>query len=130
MISPASCRSSRVLQVVLILATVAIIAAVGPDGPSAQSTPLYGLAPIGQLGGAQQAPYDLTEFGQVIAGRAQTASGAYHAFAQDSEGIHDIGTLGGRDSTAFGASVTLTVGQAQNAAGQYHAFALIGSQRR
>jgi probable HAF family extracellular repeat protein len=121
MISTASCRSPRLLHLVFIIGT---IAALGRGEPSAQSTlQLYGLTPIGQLGGAQQAAYDITDFGQVIVGRAQTASGAYHAFLQDWTGLHDLGTLGGRDSTAFGSSGIFVAGQAQNAAGQYHAFA-------
>ena len=60
---------------------------------------------------------------QVIVGRAQTAGGAYHAFVEGLFGRRDLGTLGGGDSTAFGASTTLVVGQAQTAGGQYHAFA-------
>ena len=122
MISAASCRSSRLLHLVFIIAAVA---ALGRGLPSAQSTPplLYGLTPVGQLGGSQSAAYDVTDLAQVIVGRAQTASGAYHAFAEGFFGRQDIGTLGGGDSTAFGASTTFVVGQAQTAGGQYHAFA-------
>ena len=49
-------------------------------------------------------------------------SGAYHAFAEGEFGLIDIGTLGGRDSTAFAAHYTDVVGQAQTTSGQYHAF--------
>ena len=122
MIGAASCPSSRVLHLVFI---VAAVAALGHGAPSAQSTPplLYGLTAIGQLGGSQSAAYDVTDFAQVIVGRAQTAGGAYHAFAEGIFGRKDLGTLGGGDSTAFGASTTFVVGQAQTAGGQYRAFA-------
>jgi probable HAF family extracellular repeat protein len=103
---------------------IVALAAFGHVTTTTQSTPpvIYGLTPIGQLGGTQSAPYDLTQFAQVIAGRAQTTSGAYHAFAEGFAGRIDIGTLGGRDSTAFGASFSTVVGQAQTASGPYHAF--------
>jgi probable HAF family extracellular repeat protein len=99
------------------------VAALGRGEPSAQSTSaLYGLTPIGMLGGSQSAAYDLSDSGGVIVGRAQTAGGAYHAFLEGYEPRTDIGALGGSDSTAFGAGGSLAVGQAQTAGGQYHAF--------
>ena len=103
---------------------IAALAALGGGAPSAQSTPLfYGLTPVGEFGGSQSAAYDISDFGQVIAGRAQTAGGAYHAFIDGAHGHKDLGTLGGGDSTAFAASSTFIVGQAQNASGQYRACA-------
>ena len=88
------------LRLALIIAAVA---SLGRGAPSAQSTPplLYGLTPIGQLGGSQSAAYDVTDFAQVIVGRAKRRSGAYHAFAEGLFGRRDLGTLGGGDSTAF-----------------------------
>ncbi len=114
-------RSFGFLYFALIIAAVA---SLGRGMPSAQSPPpqLYGLSPIGQLGGSQSAAYDVTFSAGVIAGRAQTASGAYHAFAEGLFGRADVGTLGGRDSTAFAATYSTVVGQAQTASGQYHAF--------
>ncbi len=121
MTSAASRRSVRFLYVALI---VAAVAALGRGEPSAQSAPppLYGLTPIGVLGGSQSAAYDISPYGGVIVGRAQTAGGAYHAFVEGYDPRTDIGALGGTDSTAFGASSSLAVGQAQTAGGQYHAF--------
>ena len=121
MTSAASCRSVRFLHVALI---VIAVAALGRGAPSAQSTPpsLYGLTPIGVLGGSQSAAYDISPYGGVIVGRAQTAGGAYHAFVEGYDPRTDIGALGGTDSTAFGASSSLAVGQAQTAGGHYHAF--------
>ena len=124
MISTASCRSSRLVHLVVFLLVIAAVAALGRGTPSAQSTPEFGITPIGQLGGPQQAPYDLNEFASAIVGRAQTASGAYHAFVQDSAGLRDLGTLGGGDSAAFGVGARYVVGQAQIASGRYHAFAV------
>ena len=114
-------RSLRFLHLAIIIAAVA---SVGRGVPSAQSTPptLYSLTPIGQLGGSQSAAYDVSFNGGVSAGRAQTVGGAYHAFAEGEFGRADVGTLGGRDSTAFAANYTVVVGQAQTASGQYHAF--------
>jgi probable HAF family extracellular repeat protein len=113
--------SLRFLHLALI---VAAVASLGRGVPSAQSTPplFYGLRPIGQLGGSQSAAYDVSFNGGVSAGRAQTVGGAYHAFAEGEFGRADVGTLGGRDSTAFAANYTEVVGQAQTASGQYHAF--------
>ena len=121
MISAARCRPSSILHLVFITAAVA---ALGRGVPSAQSTPplLYGLTPAGQFGGSQSAAYDVSESAHVIVGRAQTASGAYHAFADGYFGRIDLGTLGGGDSTAFAATLSRVVGQAQTASGQSHAF--------
>ena len=112
----ASCTSALI---------IAAVAALGRGVPSAQSAPppLYGLTPIGELGGSQSAAYDISPYGGVIVGRAQTAGGAYHAFVEGYDPRTDIGTLGGTDSTAFGANSSQIVGQAQTAGGQYHAFA-------
>jgi len=120
--------SFRFLHLALIIAAVA---SVGRGVPSAQSTPplLYSLTPIGQLGGSQSAAYDVTFSAGVIAGRAQTVSGAYHAFADGEFGRADVGTLGGRDSTAFAATYSMVVGQAQTATGQYHAFSYDANSR-
>jgi probable HAF family extracellular repeat protein len=114
-------RRSSLLSLFLIIVATAVL---GRGVPFAQSGPpvLYGLTPIGQLGGSQSAAYDVSDRGQLIVGRAQTASGVYHAFAESSFGRMDLGTLGGGDSTAFGAGA-LVVGQAQIASGHYHAFA-------
>jgi probable HAF family extracellular repeat protein len=114
-------RSSRSIQLAGVLAAIALFGAGAP----AQSPPpaQYGLTPLGALGGAQSAAYDISDFGDVIVGRAQTASGAYHAFAEHYLGLKDLGTLGGTDSTAF-ANNFMVVGQAQTAARALHAFAV------
>jgi len=117
----ASARYRRVSRYVWLTAALALIASFGVRAP-AQAPPIqYGLTPLGELGGAQSAAYDIPDIGNVIVGRAQTASGAYHAFAQGTFGLKDLGTLGGGDSTAF-AYATEVVGQAQTASGTYHAF--------
>ena len=113
--------SLRLLHLAIIVAT---IAALGRGEPSAQSSALpWAVQSIGSLGGSQSAAYDVGWMAQAIVGRAQTTSGAYHAFSDGDQGRLDLGTLGGRDSTAFAVSGLLAVGQAQTASGQYHAFA-------
>jgi probable HAF family extracellular repeat protein len=118
---PGGLRSSHACSLTIALVAVALFG----RGAPAQSppSPPYGLMPVGTLGGSQSHAYDLAELGQAIAGRAQTASGAYHAFAQGAFGLKDLGTLGGADSTAFAVTSQLVVGQAQTASGDYHAFA-------
>ncbi len=75
------------------------------------------------LGGPAAEAYDIGEYGQAIVGRAQVASGAYHAFAQTAFwGRNDLGTLGGASSAAHAFIGGEAVGEAQTASGQTHAF--------
>jgi probable HAF family extracellular repeat protein len=114
-------RSSRYVHLAAVLAAIALF---GAGAPAQSPSPTrYGLTPLGALGGAQSAAYDISEYGSVMVGRSQSASGAYHAFADWDQGLKDLGTLGGRDSTAFATNGATVVGQAQTAAGEFHAFA-------
>ena len=113
-------RSSRIVFLTAVFAGLALF----EHGLPAQAPPPYALMPLGLLGGSQSHAYDISELGQAIAGRAQTASGAYHAFAQGAFGVKDLGTLGGADSTAFAVTSQLAAGQAQTPSGDYHAFAV------
>ena len=119
--------SFRFLHLAIIIAAVA---SVGRGVPSAQSTPPRSTAshPSDDSEDRNQRHMMSRFTAGVIAGRAQTASGAYHAFAEGEFGRADLGTLGGRDSTAFAANYTLVVGQAQTASGQYHAFSYDANQ--
>jgi probable HAF family extracellular repeat protein len=75
------------------------------------------------LGGPAAAAYDIGEYGQAIVGRAQVASGAFHAFAQTAFwGRKDLGTFGGTSSAAYAFTGGEVVGEAQTASGQTHAF--------
>ncbi len=75
------------------------------------------------LGGPTADAYDIGDYGQAIVGRAQVASGAYHAFAQTAFwGRKDLGTLGGTSSAAYAFFGGELVGEAQTASGQTHAF--------
>jgi probable HAF family extracellular repeat protein len=104
-----------------LAAALTAIASSGVRAPAQAPPPVqFGLTPLGMLGGAQSAAYGIG-YGLGLVGRAQTAGGAYHAFAEGSYGLKDLGTLGGGDSTAF-AYGGLVVGQAQTASGAYHAF--------
>ena len=115
-------RSSLYAQLTVALAAVALFG----GGAPAQSPPpvQYALTPLGALGGSQSAAYDTSEFGHVLVGRAQTAGGAYHAFAEGYFGLRDLGTLGGGDSTAFAVRSLTVVGQARTASGELHAFSV------
>jgi probable HAF family extracellular repeat protein len=104
----------------IVLAAVALCTA---DVPTQSTPPLpYGVTDLGTLGGAASAAHDVTEYGYLSVGRAQTTSGAYHAFVDGGFGRRDLGTLGGPQSTALAASGNLVVGQAQTASGQERAF--------
>jgi probable HAF family extracellular repeat protein len=110
----------RNIRVALVLGVVALYTS---DVPTQTGSPLpYGIADLGTLGGVSAAGYDITEYGYVSVGKAQTASGAYHGFVRGYFGNRDLGTLGGAQSTAFAASGTVVVGQAQIASGQQRAF--------
>ena len=113
-------RLSRSIHLAAVLTAMALFGAGAP----AQSPPpaQYGITALGALGGAQSAAYDITDYGSLLVGRAQTASGAYHAFAEGYYGLRDLGTLGGADSTAFATFSAMVVGQAQTATGELHAF--------
>ena len=121
----ASARRRWVFRCVWLTGSLLAIAAFGVRAP-AQAPPSvqYGLTPLGALGGAQSAAYDISDFGSVISGRAQKPGGVYHAFVEGYFGLRDLGTLGGGDSTAFASSGFTVVGQAQTASGTYHAFSV------
>jgi probable HAF family extracellular repeat protein len=75
------------------------------------------------LGGPAADAYDIGDYGQAIVGRAQVASGAYHAVAETAFwGRKDLGTLGGASSAAYAFYGSEVVGEAQTASGQTHAF--------
>lgn len=67
---------------------------------------------------------DIGESVATLAGRSQTASGAYHAFAWDEIGPCDLGTLGGAQSAAHAANRVIAVSQAQLLSGQERAFSV------
>jgi probable HAF family extracellular repeat protein len=113
---------SRSIRISVAGALVGIALAWSNAAVSTQSATHYGIADLGALGGSSAAGYGVTEFGQVMVGQAQTATGAYHAFAQGWFGLRDLGTLGGAQSTAFAVAGDQVVGQAQTASGQQHAF--------
>jgi probable HAF family extracellular repeat protein len=107
-----------------LTAVVAAIALCGAGVPAQAPSPApYGITTLVSLGGPASAAYDIAESGQVVVGRAQTASGAYHAFTQGYFGERNLGTLGGAESTAFAVYGGVVVGQAQIASGQQRAFA-------
>lgn len=69
------------------------------------------------------ASYDINDIGQVVGGY-YTTSGQYHAFLWSAQkGIIDLGTLGGKESIAFGINnLGQVVGRSDTASGQWHAF--------
>jgi probable HAF family extracellular repeat protein len=113
-------RSSRSVQLTGALVVLAVCGA----GLPAQSPPpvQYGITSLPSFNGAAAAVYDSGEYGQALVGRAQVTGGTYHAFAQGSFGLRDLGTLGGAESAAFGSYGGWIVGQAQTASGQVRAF--------
>jgi len=113
-------RSSR--NVGIRLGAVGIAVALFGNQTPTQSPELrFGVMDTGGLSGPSASAYDINEFGQIIVGEAQTASGAYHAFAQGYDGLRDLGTLGGARSSALGVNYVI-VGESQTASGQVHAF--------
>jgi probable HAF family extracellular repeat protein len=78
---------------------------------------------IGTFGGANSAPTDLNDAGQVV-GQADDADGNPRAFLwTESEGPRDLGTLGGRTATANALNASgWVVGTADTAEGGTEAF--------
>ena len=75
-----------------------------------------GLRDLGTLGGLESEVMFVTPGGLVV-GRAQVASGDYHAFVSDGTTIEDLGTLGGTESVAYGANDAGVVVGASRTAG-------------
>jgi probable HAF family extracellular repeat protein len=113
----------RRLDYVRFAVAFAAIALYTPGVPTQSPAPVtYGVTALDPLGGQTAVAYDAAEYGQVLVGRARTATGAFHAFAQGYFGVRDIGTFGGAESTAFAVHGNLVVGQSQTASGQQRAF--------
>ena len=75
-----------------------------------------GFEDLGTLGGSQSMAFG-AYYGRIV-GRAQTASGRFHAFltdlwAPDGAAMVDLGTLGGTSSVAYGVEYSTVVGTAQ-----------------
>jgi len=118
-------RRPRTLPLASLTPVLVALFVMSPgDGVPGQSQPLpiHGVLEFGTLGGAAAVSEDIQEFGQFIAGRAQTASGATHATVVRDGKLRDLGTLGGPSSIAYGVSGGTVVGQAQTAALETHAF--------
>jgi probable HAF family extracellular repeat protein len=90
--------------------------------PAQSGASSFGVIALPTLGGAAAAGHGISELGTTVVGRAQTAAGTYHAFAQGYWGSRDLGTLGGAQSAAHAAISSQVVGQAQTASGREHAF--------
>ena len=82
---------------------------------------LYGVQEFGPAG-APSGATDISEFGSPIVGHVRSSSGADRAAVWSYDGYRELGTLGGAQSTALGASYGVVVGQAQTTAGRFHAF--------
>ena len=65
---------------------------------------------------------ELKSFGSPIVGHVRTSAGADRAAVLSYGGYRELGTLGGAQSVALGASYGIVVGQSQTASGQFHAF--------
>ena len=78
---------------------------------------------IGTFGGANSAPTDLNDAGQVV-GQADDANGNARAFLwTEREGLRDLGTLGGATATANALNASgLVVGTADTSDGATEAF--------
>jgi probable HAF family extracellular repeat protein len=114
-------RASIVTTRVTVI--VVAIALFGDRVPTQSPEPTqYGIRDLGTLGGATAVAHDISELGNSHVGRAQTASGAFHAFADGFGGNHDLGTLGGAESTAWAVHYGSVTGQAHTSTGEEHAF--------
>jgi probable HAF family extracellular repeat protein len=79
----------------------------------------------GVLAGAMSSEGLAINSGGGIAGKSTFADSSYHAFfkSRKARNMHDLGTLGGTDSVAYGVGRSkAVVGSAQTADGSWHAF--------
>lgn len=107
-------------RVTLIVVAIALF---GDRVPTQSQEPTeYGIRDLGTLGGATSAAHDISELGNSLGGRAQTATGAFHAFIDGYAGKRDLGTLGGAESTAWAVHYGSVTGQAHTSTGEEHAF--------
>jgi probable HAF family extracellular repeat protein len=107
-------------RVTLIVVAIALF---GDRVPTQSPEPTeYGIRDLGTLGGATSVAHDISELGNSLGGRAQTASGAFHAFIDGHGGKRDLGTLGGAESTAWAVHYGSVTGQAHTSTGEEHAF--------
>lgn len=107
-------------RVTLIVVAIALF---GDRVPTQSPAPTeYGIRDLGTLGGATSVAHDISELGNSLGGRAQTASGAFHAFIDGFGGKRDLGTLGGAESTAWAVHYGSVTGQAHTSTGEEHAF--------
>jgi probable HAF family extracellular repeat protein len=105
------------------LAVVLAIVSLDNRGvPTQSTTTVYGIHDLGTLGGSASEAMGISEFGYSIAGSADTAAGARHAFVKGWAADKDLGTLGGATSVALAAYGADVVGRAQTASGAEHAF--------
>jgi probable HAF family extracellular repeat protein len=105
---------------------VLALLALGGLGLPAQQLPppatSYGVMDLAAFTGSAADVTDTNQLSSLIVGRAQTATGAYHAFTFGYAGKKDLGTLGGAESAAFAYGGGAVAGQSQIASGQTRAF--------
>ncbi len=109
------------LSVSMVAIFVALQTAPVPTQTPAPGPTLYGVQGFGPAG-ALSAANDVSDFGSPIVGRVRSTNGAERAAIWWYNGYRELGTLGGAQSTALGASYSIVVGQAQTASGPFHAF--------
>ncbi len=123
-VAPPRLRSSRTIRVASLCVVVAffgvgLLAQIQPPPAPTQ----YGIMPLTPFGNTASEGYALNpDYGNILAGRARAANGAFHAFLHNENGARDLGTLGGAESAAYSAYFGAVVGQAQIASGQWRAF--------
>ena len=98
---------SRFIFSVLVAAllTALTIPFVGCGGASALDPPdpkTYTVIDLGTLGGTYSQSFSVNSTG-VVSGQASLSGGTWHAILWQGAHISDLGTLGGQDSSAFGA---------------------------
>jgi probable HAF family extracellular repeat protein len=117
-------KERRMNRIVLIPAMVVLLLVVGNAWGGVQ----YTVTDLGALGGDGSYAYGINNSGQVV-GRADTVSGAYHAFLYNGGVMTDLGTLPGGEgagpvvscATSINAGGQI-VGWSQSANGVRHAF--------
>ena len=118
-------RNSRLLDPLLRVGLlIAFIAWPGVLVPTRATSAGFGLYDPGTLGGEYAEGHGISDSGNVLVGRAEIASGAYHAFVRNGSGARDLGTLGGYESIALAASGSVVVGRAEIPNRLEHAFAI------